>query len=73
MSDGVLAKYRVGGQWKRKVLAKGRGSQTPGRIKGPTCSLVPIAGLPRKYWISSRSYKHKSYHMWCAFSDGVNR
>ena len=72
MKDGVKEKYRAGGQWKRRIIKKTRGSQTPGKIKGPTCSLTPIAGLPRKAFMRSRAYKMKQYEAFCKFTDTVN-
>ena len=73
--DGVLPKYRSGGQWNRHKIKKiGKRSVTPGKIKGETCSLTSIGGLPRKAFTKSRSYKlGKLYELFCNFSDRVNR
>lgn len=66
------------GTWKSAKtkwgFRKGRNpSQTPGHLKNPTtCQLTPIGGLPRKFWGSGRSYKHKNYTMYCTYMDRVN-
>jgi hypothetical protein len=51
------ASHRNMGQWRaRKILKKGRGSQTTGRTKG-------IVASPLQKWMCrhGRSYKHRLY------------
>lgn len=60
--------------WNRRKRQKGsRASQTPGKLKNEHCQLTSIGGQPRKYWIRSRSYKHRNYATWVEFSNAANK
>lgn len=62
------------GNWHAKRRFRtSRASQTPGIKKDRLrCRLTSIGSLPRKAWVRSRAYKHKTYSTWIAYGDGVN-
>ena len=69
----ILPRYQHGGSRNARKVQKGKGSQTPGKKKGPTCQLTPVGGYPRKAFLRSRSYKMgEAYSEWCRFMDGLN-
>ena len=52
------------GTWKRKITEKKhKRSQTPGAKKADSCKTCAFKQFMAK---RSRSYKHRSYAMWCA-------
>lgn len=72
--NDVLSRYLHGGSY-HAVLAKKkvRASQTPGSKKrADTCRLSPIGGMPRKFFMRSKSYKHPAYVAWVAHCNKVN-
>ena len=55
--------------WTPRSMRLGRGSQTPGKSKGPSCQ----ADKMKKFFAkSARSYKHRQYPQWCAKMDNLN-
>lgn len=67
-------KCGTGKTWKSSQRVKGaRASRTPGKLKGPRCSLTSIGGMPRKYWTKSRSYKSLNYREYVEFCKSVNK
>lgn len=69
----ICKKYLAGSTYTPGKLRRAGSRQTPGSIKRKdTCQLTPIAGMPRKFWLKSKSYKHPKYNQFCAFQDKVN-
>jgi hypothetical protein len=54
--------------WKDKIVRKkSKGSQTPGKLKGPKCQAT---GLDRLMAKRNRSYKSPEYTRWCQRKPG---
>lgn len=55
--------------WRKNIISRGKGSQTPGRTKGESCQ----ADYRKRYFATrSRSYKDVKYGEWCKQMDSLN-